>query len=313
MMSPLRPFVLAASLGIFSVGPAGAADTIRISLNDWVSQHISSKIMGGVLEAAGYQIDYVDADYLGQLKEIEDGRIDLAMELWATTATEAVAAAEKTGKLVNVGPTGMIAKEDWWFPSYMLEACPGLPDWEELKDPACAEAFATPESAPRGFYLGGVKDWGGFDEERIAALDLPFDMTHAESTPALIKALEDAYQARQPIMLWLYSPHWAFELFDGNWVSFPAWEAACYEDPAWGINPDMAYDCGKPTGPIWKVASSNLQAKFPDAYKAIQAYTMSNDAMEKMLVEVQRDGRSTDDVVADWLKANETTWRGWLD
>ena len=37
----------------------------------------------------------------------------------------------------------------------------------------CAELFATPETAPKGRYLGGPVTWGGYDDERVTALDLP--------------------------------------------------------------------------------------------------------------------------------------------
>ena len=42
----------------------------------------------------------------------------------------------------------------------MKEKCPGLPNWEALKEPACAEAFSTAETAPKGRYLGGPVDMG---------------------------------------------------------------------------------------------------------------------------------------------------------
>ena len=35
----------------------------------------------------------------------------------------------------------MKAKEEWWYPSYMTEKCPGLPNWEALKDEACARGL----------------------------------------------------------------------------------------------------------------------------------------------------------------------------
>jgi glycine betaine/proline transport system substrate-binding protein len=44
----------------------------------------------------------------------------------------------------------MKAKEEWWYPEYMVEKCPGLPNWEALKEEACAEAFSTAETAPKG-------------------------------------------------------------------------------------------------------------------------------------------------------------------
>jgi len=122
----------AAALACFlAIGKARAQSTepIRIALNDWTGQHISSRIMGGVLEQAGYHVDYVEADYLGQFAELERGNLAVAMEIWATTGTEALKAAVATGNVVNLGETGMIAREEWWFPDYMVEKCPGLPDW----------------------------------------------------------------------------------------------------------------------------------------------------------------------------------------
>ena len=310
----LATLLLAGALSLpLNAAASPSSEPIKIALHDWTSQEISSRLMGRILEQAGHKVEYVDADYLGVLKDMEIGSVDLAMEIWATTATEALQAATAGGKVENLGPTGMTAIEHWWYPSYMLEQCPGLPDWRALLQADCAAAFATPESAPKGFYLGGPADWGGFDPDRIAALKLPFAMKHAESTAALLSALEQAYAARQPIMLWLYSPHWAPRLYAGDWVAFPAWEQACYDDPAWGINPEMAFDCGKPTGPIWKAAASDLKQKWPRAHQAIRSYRMSNDEMEAMLVAIQRDGKSVEQVVADWLAANEATWRRWID
>ena len=126
-----------------------------------------------------------------------------------------------TGKVEVLGPTGMQAKEEWWYPAYMKEKCPGLPNWEALKDPACAEAFATAETAPKGRYLGGPVTWGGFDEERIEALDLPFEVIHAGTDAALFAELESAYQRQAPILLWIYAPHWAPAKYEGEWVEFP--------------------------------------------------------------------------------------------
>ena len=92
------------------------------------------------------------------------------MEIWETTGRDAMDEATATGKVENLGETGMQAIEDWWYPSYMKEKCPGRPDWKALNK--CAEAFSTPETAPKGRYLGGPVTWGGFDDERAEALRL---------------------------------------------------------------------------------------------------------------------------------------------
>jgi glycine betaine/proline transport system substrate-binding protein len=232
------------------------------------------------------------------------------MEIWATTGQEALAEGESTGQIENAGEIGMEAIEEWWYPLYMKERCPGLPDWEALKN--CAEAFSTPETAPKGRYLGAPVEWGGFDEERVAALDLPFEIVHAGTDAALFAELESAYQRQGPILLWVYAPHWAPIKFEGEWIAFPPHEKACYEDPAWGINPDATHDCGKPRGPIWKVVWSGLKDKWPGAYKAIQAYAMDNDEMGALVAKVDLDGMAVQAVADEWIAANEARWSEWI-
>jgi glycine betaine/proline transport system substrate-binding protein len=212
----------------------------------------------------------------------------------------------------NFGETGMQAIEEWWYPAYMAEKCPGLPNWEALLEPACAEAFSTPETAPDGRYLGGPVTWGGFDDERVEALDLPFQVIHAGTDAALFAELESAYQREAPVMLWVYAPHWAPIKYEGDWVEFPPYEKACYEDPAWGGNPDLAYDCGKPRGPIWKAGWVGVKDKWPSAYEAIKAFEVNNDEMGAMISKVDLEGSTVDVVVAEWMDANEARWKGWI-
>ena len=298
-----------------AAGPAAAADStdpIKLTLHDWTGQLITTHIMGEILKAAGENVDYVQADYLAQFAGLESGDLDVAMEMWATTGQEAMDAAVATGKVENFGPTGMKAKEEWWFPEYMKAKCPGLPNWEALKAPACAEAFSTAETAPKGRYLGGPVTWGGFDEERIQALDLPFEVIHAGTDAALFAELESAYQRQAPILLWIYAPHWAPAKYKGEWVDFPEYTPECYSDPSWGTNPDMAYDCGKPHGEIWKVGWAGVKDKWPAAYAAIKAFTIDNDEMNAMITEVDLNGKSVDDVTAAWLAANTDRWKAWI-
>lgn len=290
-----------------------STDPIKLTLHDWTGQLITTNLMAEILKKAGYNVELVQADYLAQFAGLESGDLHVAMEMWETTGREAMDAATATGKVENVGPTGMKAKEEWWYPAYMADKCPGLPSWEALKDEACAEAFSTAETAPKGRYLGGPVTWGGFDDERVEALDLPFEVIHAGTDAALFAELESAYQRQAPILLWVYAPHWAPAKYEGEWIEFPEYTAECYGDPSWGSNPDMAYDCGKPFGEIWKVAWAGVKDKWPGAYEAIKAFTIDNDEMGAMITKVDLDGESIEDVVANWMTENESRWSGWIN
>lgn len=307
MLSAAAVLALAGGPGLAQVE---SEDPIRITLHDWTGQLITSNLMAAVLEEAGYNVELVQADYLAQFAGLETGDLHLAMEIWETTGREAMDAATAKGGVVVMGETGMLAKEEWWYPSYMKERCPGLPDWNALN--ACAEAFATPETAPKGRYLGGPVTWGGFDEERIAGLGLNYEVIHAGTDAAMFAELEAAYQRQDPILLWVYAPHWAPQKYQGEWVEFPAYEAACYTDPAWGGNTAATHDCGKPSGPIWKVGWSGLEGKWPGAAKAVKAFTIDNEAMGAMIAKVDLDGMALDDVVDEWMDANEATWSAWI-
>ena len=231
---------LSAMLAVAPALAAESSDPIKLTLHDWSGQLITTKLMGEVLKEAGYNVEYVQADYIAQFAGLKTGDLHVAMEIWETTGREAMDEAFATGDVVNLGETGLQAIEEWWYPSYMKERCPGLPNWEALKD--CAEEFSTPETAPFGRYLGGPVTWGGFDEERVEALGLDFEVVHAGTDAALFAELEAAYQRQDPIMLWVYAPHWAPAKYDGEFVEFPPFSPECYADPSVGVNPDAAYD-----------------------------------------------------------------------
>ena len=314
LFRPILAVMVAAGLaGAVSAKAANveSTDPIKITLHDWTGQYLSANIMASILKEAGYNVELVQADYLAQFAGLESGDLHIAPELWETTANDAMKASFATGKTIDLGSSGMSAKEEWWYPLYMKERCPGLPDWKALND--CAEAFSIPETAPKGRYLGGPVTWGGYDDERVEALGLDYEVVHAGTDAALFAELESAYQRKDPILLWIYAPHWAVAKYEGEWVEFPEYTDECYNDPSWGINPDMAYDCGKPFGVIKKVGWAGGEQKWPGAYKAIRAFNMDSAEMSGLVGEVDLEGRSVEDVVAEWMENNKDRWSKWIE
>ncbi|EBA14896.1 ABC transporter binding protein [Roseobacter sp. SK209-2-6] len=310
-LNVLAALTLATAVSTSSAWAAESSDPIRLTLHDWSGQLINTKIMGSILQEAGYKVEYVQADYIAQFAGLKTGDLHLAMEIWETTGREALDEATASGKVVNAGETGLMAIEEWWFPAYMKDHCPGLPDWQALKE--CSEEFSTAETSPYGRYVGGPVTWGGFDEERVEALELDFEVVHAGTDAALFAELESAYQRKDPIVLWVYVPHWAPAKYEGEFVEFPPYSAECYADPSVGVNPDMAYDCGKPRGPIWKAAWAGLPETWPGAYEIIQDYRISNEEMSAMVGKADLEGVEIDTVVSTWMSENKDRWSGWIN
>lgn len=282
-----------------------SSDPIRIILNDWTGQLINARIMGEALTREGLNVEYVQADAMAEFVGLKNGDLHVAMEVWATTQSDLFREAVATGLVHDMGDSGMQAREEWWYPLYMKEQCPGLPDWEALLEPDCVEAFAAPETMPRGRYLGAPVTWGGFDEERVEALNLDFEVIHAGTDAALFAELESAYQREAPIILWVYSPHWVPAIYDGEYVEFPPYTPDCYEEER--------YDCGKPMGPIWKAVWAGVEENWPTAYNAISAFQISSEESNELIRRVDVEKKSIDEVVAEWLDDNEARWRAWFE
>ena len=316
MLEQMKSVVAAGAVAVALAvsGPAAgevpeSKDPIKLTLHDWTGQYVTVNIMKRVLEEMGYNVELVQADYIAQFAGLESGDLHVAMEMWETTGKQAMEASLATGNTIDLDVTGMDAKEEWWYPIYMKEKCPGLPDWEALND--CAEAFSTPETHPKGRYLGGPVTWAGFDDERAEALGLDYEVVHAGTDAALFAELESAYQRGEPFLGWVYAPHWAPAKYEGEWVEFPEYTDECYDDPSWGSNPDMAYDCGKPFGWIKKVGWKGGEEIWPCAYEAIRNFRIDNQAMGALIIEIDLEGKPVDDAVEGWVQANESTWREW--
>lgn len=306
---------LALGTALLSTAPASMAfepesdKPIKLMVADWTSMLVNTEIMNIILSTYGYNVEKVIADDSARYPGFEIGDIHIAMETWQTTQEKALAKSVATGKVLDLGETGMHAKEDWWYPLYMKERCPGLPDWKALRD--CADAFATPDTAPKGRYLSAPVSWGGNDRERIEALDLPFEVVNAGTDASLMAELKSAYERKAPIVLWVYVPHWAPKVFDGEFVDFPAYTEDCVQDASWGVNPDATFDCGKPEGWIKKMGWAGGEEIWPCAYEMVRNFTIDNATVSDLVYQVDVQGESIEDVAMQWAKDNESTWREW--
>jgi len=304
--------ILAAAAAISVPAQAAAPESkkpIILTIHDWTGQYITTHIMGRVLEEMGYTVKYQQADYIAQFAGLESGDLHVAMEMWETTGKQAMDQSLATGKTVDLGETGMKAIEEWWYPSYMKEKCPGLPDWKALNE--CAEVFSTADTHPKGRYLGGPVTWAGFDDERAEALGLNYEVVHAGTDAALFAEIQSAYERKAPVLAWVYTPHWAPIKFRGEWVNFPKYSDECYNDPKVGLNPNMAYDCGKPRGWIKAVGWKGGEQVWPCAYQAVRAFTVTNQEIGEMIGEVDLEGKNVDQVVEAWIGKNKSRWKKW--
>ncbi|MGI9463544.1 MAG: ABC transporter substrate-binding protein [Aestuariivirgaceae bacterium] len=281
------------------VGVADSGDPIKIAINEWTGQHISAHLAGQLLEKAGYKVEYVTAGAVPQFAAIAQGNLHLQPEVWDNNVGDIYPKAIESGDIVKVGSLGLDPREGWIYPPYMEEKCPGLPAADALVK--CAQAFATPETFPRGRLVTYPADWGTRSKELVTNAGLPLEAVAGGSEGAMVAELKSAYAAKQPMLMMFWEPHWIHAELKFNWVDLPAATADCDTNPAPGFDAGKTGDCGFAQASIGKVVWKGFKDKWPGAYKLVDA------------IKIDNKGRKLEEVVAEWIGANEATWKPWVD
>ena len=219
--------------------PAMAADSddpIIIPIHNWSSQIVMSNLVGQMFEEMGNNVEYITTDSQAVYESVRLGDVALELEVWEGAFGKSFREALEKGGLHDAGDHDAVTREDWWYPMWTKEACPGLPDWKALND--CAHLFATAETGDKGRYLDGPVDWLKHGKERAEALGLNFVVINAGSAAALWAEIGAAEKpTRSPVLVFNWTPNFAEAVWPGEFVEFPAVGRRLRQGP--GQGPDQ--------------------------------------------------------------------------
>lgn len=287
-----------------------SSDPIKVVTNDWTSQVVLSNVVAQVLESQGDHVELKPSDAQLQFTAIASNDMDFQVEVWEGSMAESFDKSLKAGA-VDYGSHQAVTREDWWYPSYVKDVCPGLPDWKALD--ACAAKFATPETGTKGRFLGPPADWGKHYSERIQALGMNFQEVPVGQAATLWAELQSAYDRKEPIVLFNWTPNFIEAKFKGEFVEFPKYEPDCLTDPKWGQNKDAVYDCGAPaSGYLKKVGSKELEEKWPKAAAILKKINLTNAQIAAAASLVDVDGMTPEDAAKKWIEDNPDTVKSWI-
>ena len=286
-------------------------DPIKLAINEWTGQHITTHIAGQILERMGYNVEYVTAGYYPQMEALQDNTVTATLEIWLNTIGEHYDKALQSGKVDDLGELGLAPSEGWLYPTYVEGMCPGLPDWSALKD--CAEIFATAETLPKGRLIDYPADWGGNNKERIDAFELDLVAQPAGTEGSMIAEFQSAVARKAPILMMFWSPHWILGEYETKFVEMPAYDAKCVDDPSWGVNSDKTYDCAWFTGHVKKLVWKDMKDKWPAAYRFLELYHVANEDQIPLMKAIDVEGQDLVETTKAWVSENESKWQPWVD
>ncbi|WP_028865980.1 ABC transporter substrate-binding protein [Psychromonas aquimarina] len=282
---------------------------IKIIINNWSSQIVLAKITGEIFRTLGYKVEYIASKSNDQWFRLKSEKLHVQVEAWEGTMAVKVNQLLEEKRIIDAGNHDAKTREEWWYPSYVEQQCPGLPDWKALNN--CAELFATPETTPKGRYLGGP--WEKRDKVRVRALSLDFEIIRVKHGDELWVELEKAAAQKKPIVLFNWTPNWVDARYDGKFIEFPEYTPACETIPEWGLSQKWLWDCGNPTdGWLKKVTSVNFPDDWPCAFNTLKNINFNNEMLSEIAAFIDANNMTYDEAAKQWIDSYQKLWQSWI-
>ena len=311
MISFLSAFLIVTgiSLGTASADKSGV---VKIPTHNWSSQLVGAEVVGELLKMVGEEVEYIPMDSQTVYQSMADGDIDLVHEIWEGAFGASYEKSLATGNVEEILTHDAVTREDWWYPNFVEETCPGLPSWEALN--ACSDQFARADSGGKGVFIGGPVDWLKHDAEKVEALGMNFEVRNAGSAGAIWAELDAGVAQNKPVVIFNWSPNFIGAKYPGKFVEFPTHDPKCTTDASWGVNPNALYDCGNPASGYLKLAvNKDFSKNHPAGYKVLKQMNFSGPDIDKMANYVDTDGLEVPAAAQKWLDEHESKWSNWVN
>ena len=298
----------AVALGLTLTAPATAGGLVKAAVADWTGGAVMCEIIHQIAES---ELDYkvkriVMPSGPNVQAGIRAGDIDYACENWPSynqNNANFIKEFGGDGSVAKLADSGVVGISGYYAPRYLVEGdgakAPNLKSWENMNE--YADLFKTLETGDKGRLIGcPVAAWECDDTKRMEALGLNYAVTELGSEAAHWAEIQAAYKRQEPFIAYAWEPHWIHAALDLVKVELPAHDADKW--PATGWAEDVTINYGSP----------KLAEEHPELTTLIQNFRLTNDMQAPMILAIDVDGKDMEEVVVEWLAANEDTWKAWL-
>lgn len=279
--------LVAGGMGIFGSGSGGSAPAadgknvgngkkITIGYIPWDEGVASTFLWKEILEQRGFEVDAKQFEAGPLYTALAQGNIDFQTDSWLPTTHEAYW--KKYGKqLDDLGSWYDETSLELTVPSYMKD----VNSLEDLKGKASAfggEITGIESSAGMmGLLKSKVLKEYGLDKE-YKVVD--------SSTPAMLAELKRAYSKKEPVVVTLWSPHWAYSDYDLKKLKDPK--------GTWG----------KGDG-VHTLSRKGFAGENPAVGQWLKDFSMTEKQLTSLEAEINKAGKGKQqDAVRAWLKDN---------
>ncbi len=246
----------------------------------WDDAIANTNVIKQVLEQEGYEVEIIAVDAGPLYQGIADGQFDFMTAAWLPQTHENYW--EQYGDQVDrLGPNLEDCKLGLAVPTYMED----INSIEDLN--AHKEKFDG--------QITGIDPGAGIMQSTENAIDVyGLDYTlESSSSAGMASALDGAYRDEEPIVVTLWTPHWAFGRYDLKMLD----------------DPQLVYGGGDN---IETLARLGLKEEKPELYAIIDNIHYTHEEIQTVMTDVEA-GMSAEDAAAKWVENNPDKVNEWLE
>jgi glycine betaine/proline transport system substrate-binding protein len=283
-------------------GGGGSGVMIRAAEFNWTAAAVTNAILEqivkdhpdlGVSQIVSTQLDPAAA-WAGAAR----GNVDLITEVALPNQQALADKAKAKARLVS--QTYGNAAQGWFVPTYAVQpggAAAGLKSITQLND------F---KSAFGGKLIDADPGWVTTEQntKRLKAYGIDYQHVTAGAA-AELGQLERSYRRKQPLVIYLYRPHWVFAKYKLTQLQEPEpYKPGCFTG--------ATNRCAIPTLSAWIAAASKVQHEAPRFYALLRRVRISLPDMERMLEQVDVEKKLAPKVAERWLSDHKAQVDAWV-
>ncbi len=280
----------AAATGAAAGRDPPACNNVRFSDVGWTDVTATTALVGQLLHSIGYTPSITVLSVPVTFASLRNKDIDVFLGNWMPAQEADRKPYDADGSVVVIGPNLLGAKYTLAVPAYAYEA--GLKDFKDIHD------FA----GPLGKSIYGIEP--GNDGNRLVLKMLKQDefglgdfKLIESSEQGELAQVERAYRSRQPIVFLAWEPHPMNMRFDLKYLNGG--------DAVFGPNYGGAT--------IYTVTRRGYSAECPNIGRLLANLKFTLRGESEMMAAILDRHEQPDIAAAEWLKANPTATKAWLE
>jgi glycine betaine/proline transport system substrate-binding protein len=252
--------------------------TLRFGVNNWAENVAVSNMWKVLLERRGYEVELTDVGNGVMYAGVAHNSLDVGLEVWLPNSDKPMV--DRFGKDFDI-------QKAWYKGAKLGLVVPSYVDIDSLD-----QLRENPEQFENEII--GIDSGSSLNELTRGAIK-EYGLSHEfveSSEPAMLGVLKTAYEAKKPVVVTLWNPHYIFSRYDLKYLKDP--------QKVYGEGDDIFF-----------ITRKGFKEDFGEVLKWMNNWFMTDETLGTLITSINRSS-DPQEGAAKWIEANRELVDSWF-